>query len=256
MQSATTPEKLYNVCSHLKHQGAQGCLISGGCLPDGSVPLAPFAETIGRIKRQLGLTVLVHTGIIDTKTARALKQSGVDTALIDIIGSDETIREIYKLNLKIGDYARSLKALQDAKLAFVPHVIVGLHYGKLRGEKEALEMISDYEPSALVIIAFMPIHGTEMEKIEPPTPLSIARVILAARVAFPETPLVLGCMRPKGEHRTKTDILAIRAGVDAVAFPAEEAVDFARDQGYDTAFSSACCSQIYADLSNSAESEH
>lgn len=256
MHSATTPQKLYRLCSQLKLQGAQGCLMSGGCLPDGSVPLGPFAETIGRVKRELGLTVLVHTGMIDLQTAKALKRSGVDTALMDVIGSDDTIKEIYRLNMKVEDYADSLKALQDAKLAFVPHVIVGLHYGKLKGEREALEMIADYEPSALVIIAFMPIHGTEMEKIEPPTPLSIGRVILTARVAFPQTPLVLGCMRPKGEHRTKTDVLAIKAGVDAVAFPAEEAVEFARNQGVETVFSSFCCSQIYADLAKSADSEH
>jgi uncharacterized radical SAM superfamily protein len=256
MHPATTPEKLYNLCSHLKRQGAQGCLISGGCLPDGSVPLGRFAETIGKIKRELGLTVLVHTGIIDLQTARALKRSGVDTALIDVIGSEETIREVYNLDVKAGAYASSLKALHEARLASVPHVIVGLHYGKLKGEKEALEMISDCAPSALAIIAFMPIHGTEMGKTEPPTPLSIARVILAARAMFPRIPLVLGCMRPKGQHRTETDIFAIKAGVDAIAFPAEEAVEFAKNRGYEAVFSSLCCSQIYADLAGSADSEH
>jgi hypothetical protein len=65
---------------------------------------------------------------------------------------------------------------------------------------------------------------------------------------FPQTPLVLGCMRPKGKHRAKTDILAIKAGVNAIAFPAEEAIKFAEKQGYETAFSSFCCSQIYSDI--------
>jgi len=60
--------------------------------------------------------------------------------------------------------------------------------------------------------------------------------------------LVLGCMRPKSNHREETDILAVRAGVNAIAFPTEGAVKFAEDNGYGVTFSSLCCSQIYADI--------
>jgi hypothetical protein len=199
----------------------------------------------------LGLTVFVHTGIVDFATAKRLKNADVDAALIDIIGSDETIKEIYNLNVSVRDYEISLKALNNSSIIFVPHVIVGLHYGKLKGEFHALKMISQYEPSAIVIIAFMPIHGTEMANIKPPEPEKIAKVIAVARLMFPQTPLVLGCMRPKGRHRVKTDILAIKADVNAIAFPTEEATKFAENQGYAIAFSSLCCSQIYADIKTS-----
>lgn len=248
MYSATTPRKLFELCLQLKRKGTAGCLISGGCLHDGSVPLRKFISVIGKIKRELGLTIIVHTGIIDFDTAQVLGNAGVDTALIDIIGSDETIKEIYKLNATVKDYEDSLKALDDAGISFVPHVVVGLHYGKLKGELHALQMISRYQPSALVIIAFMPIHGTEMVEVPPPTPLDIAKVVVVARLMFPETALALGCMRPKGKHRTKTDILAIKAGVDAIAFPQEEAIRFAKEEEKDIAFSSVCCSQIYAEM--------
>jgi uncharacterized radical SAM superfamily protein len=248
MYPATSPEKLFELCEKLKRNNALGCLISGGCLPDGSVPLRKFVNTIGKIKRELGLTVLVHTGVIDFGTAEALKKVGIDSALIDIIGSDETIREIYNLNVTVEDYENSLKALRKAGIAFVPHVIVGLHYGKLKGELNALEIISKYTPSALVIIAFIPIYGTEMATIQPPKPLDIAKVITVARLMFPNTPIVLGCMRPKGKQRIETDVLAIKAGVNAIAFPTEEAIKFAKKQGYETVFSSMCCSQIYSDI--------
>jgi len=99
----------------------------------------------------------------------------------------------------------------------------------------------------LVIIAFMPIRGTEMEKVEPPKPTDIAKVTTAARLMFPRTPLALGCMRPKGKHRAETDTLAIKAGVNAIAFPAEEAIKFAEKNGYEMSFSSFCCSQMYLD---------
>jgi len=248
MYSATMSEKLFELCTRLRRKGASGCLISGGCLPDGSVPLRKFINVIGKIKRELGLAIIVHTGMIDFNTAERLRSAGVDAALIDVIGSDETIKEIYRLNTTVEAYEDSLRALHEAGIAFVPHVIVGLHYGKLKGELRALQMISKHKPSALVIIAFMPIHGTEMENVAPPKPMDIAKVIAAARLMFPQTPLALGCMRPKGKHRIKTDILAIKAGVNAIAFPTEEAIKTAERLGYKISFTSSCCSQVYVDF--------
>lgn len=248
MYSATTPEKLLVLCKQLKRKGALGCLISGGCLPDGSVPLGKFIDVIAKVKRELGLTVIVHTGIIDFNTTEKLRKAGVDAALIDVIGSDETIREIYRLNVTVKAYEDSLRALHEARVAFVPHVIVGLHYGKLKGELHALKIISKYQPSALVIIAFMPIRETEMEKVAPPKPTEIAKVIATARLMFPQTPIALGCMRPKGKHRIQTDILALKAGVNAIAFPTEEAIAFARKRRDEINFSSLCCSQIFTEM--------
>jgi uncharacterized radical SAM superfamily protein len=248
MYPVKSSEELFRLCVQLKESGAQGCLVSGGCLPNGSVPVGKFIDGIKKVKRDLGLTVLVHTGTISSSTAQALKEARVDSALIDIIGSNETIREICRLNVTVDDYANSLRALQESGIPFIPHVIVGLHYGRLKGELHALKMIRNYKPSALVTIAFMPIRGTEMEKVEPPSPSSVAKVIVVARSMFPTTPLVLGCMRPKGSHRIETDTLAIKAGVDAIAFPAEEAVRFAENQEMELSFSPLCCSQIYADL--------
>jgi uncharacterized radical SAM superfamily protein len=248
MYPAESPEELFRTCAELKKQGVNGCLISGGCLADGSVPFGQFASTIARVKNELGLTVLVHTGVTDEKSARALASANVDSALIDIVGSNKTIKEICKSDITVEDYERSLNALQDSNVALVPHVIVGLHFGRLEGEYQALEIIGKFHPSAIVIIAFMPIPGTEMQKVEPPSPYAISKVLATARTMFPQTPIALGCMRPKGKHRVETDILAIQSGVDAIAFPAEQAIEFARSNGRRPVFSSQCCSQVYADL--------
>jgi hypothetical protein len=105
------------------------------------------------------------------------------------------------------------------------------------------------------VIAFMPIHGTAMANAKPPQPAEIARVAATARLMFPETPLVLGCMRPKGKHRAETDVLALKAGVDAIAFPSEEAVKYAEAQGYAFSFSSYCCAQIYMDAASRSSSK-
>jgi len=247
MHPAFTPEKFFELCSNLKGEGAVGCLVSGGCLPDGSVPLDAFADALGRVKRELGLTVFVHTGVVNLETAAALKKAKVDAVLIDVIGSVETIKKALNLNVAPQDYLAALKSLEKSGLNFVPHVLVGLDEGELKGEFEALKIIAAAKPSALVIIAFMPIHGTAMEKTKPPTPECIAKVASMARLMFPETPLMLGCMRPKGASRPGTDVLALKAGVDAIAFPSEEAVKYVESRGWKTSFSSYCCAQMYLD---------
>jgi len=236
MIPATSPRDLVNLCAELKRKGAVGCLISGGCLPDGSVPLDRFVDSIAEVKRDMGLTIVVHTGVIDSSMAKRLKEASVDAALIDIIGSDETIREIYQLNVKVEDYDRSLRALHKSGISFVPHVLVGLHYGKLKGEFQALKMISKYSPSAVIIIALIPIHGTPMENVSSPKPEDIARMLATARLMMPHTPIALGCMRPHGKHKVKTDTLAVNAGVNAIAFPAEEAVQLAESLGLEVTF--------------------
>jgi uncharacterized radical SAM superfamily protein len=248
MYPATTPQRLYTLCKELKNRGAIGVLISGGCLQDGSVPLDRFIGVMAKVKKELSLIIAVHTGVISKESSQELKNAGVDAALIDIIGSDETIREIYHLDTEVGDYDQSLANLSNAGVPFVPHVLVGLHYGRLKGELQALKMIMKHNPSAVIVISFMPILGTKMERIQPPTSMDIGRVVLAARVMMPKTPLVLGCMRPKGKQRNETDTLAVKAGVNAIAFPAEAAISLAKQMGYHATFSSLCCSQIYADI--------
>ncbi len=255
MHPAETPEKLLGLAEKLKQQGALGCLVSGGCLPDGSVPFRGFVSAIEKIKRNLGLTVFVHTGIIDADVAVALKNAGVDVALIDIIGSNETIKKIGNFNVKVEAYSNSMSALSKAGLNFVPHVIVGLDDGKLKGELDALKMIAAFAPSAIVVIAFMPIHGTIMAKVKPPQPAEIAKVTAAARIMFPRTSLTIGCMRPKGKHRAETDILALKAGVDAIAFPSENAIKYAQTHGYELSFSPYCCAQIYLDIASRSSSK-
>ena len=247
MHPAPSPAKLFDLCSRLKEKGAVGCLISGGCLPNGSVPLRRFIGAIARIKRELGLTVVVHTGLIDGLTARRLKEAGVDAALIDVIGSDETIRDVYRLRRGVEDYKAALRALHDSGIPFVPHILVGLHYGRLLGELQALRMIAKYSPSAVIVIALIPIPGTRMEGVKPPSPLDVARVMAIARVMMPKTPLALGCMRPPGRHRVETDRLAIEVGVEGIAFPTEEAVELARSLGLRVSFSHLCCSQVFSE---------
>jgi uncharacterized radical SAM superfamily protein len=248
MVSATTPETLLALCQTIKATGGRGCLISGGCLPDGSVPLHQFLPTIKQIKEELGLTLVVHTGLVDDQVAKALADAQIDAALLDIIGSQDTIEDLYHLPVRVDAYEASLQALSKAGLPFVPHVLVGLHYGQLRGELTALEMIARHRPHGVVVIAFTPLPKTPMADVSPPSPEAVAWVLAKARLMMPDTPIALGCMRPKGSHRRQTDRLAVQAGVNAIAFPDAEAIKFAESLQLQLQFSPLCCAQISADF--------
>jgi len=251
MQPAISPQKLYTLGLKLKLAGVRGVLVSGGCLVDGSVPFDEFVGVLGQFKHELGLTVFVHTGIIGEQSAFLLKQAGADAALIDVLGSQKTIQTVFNTNttLTLQDYRVSLKSLHDAQLGVIPHVIVGLNEGKLEGEFNALKIIKEtLNPAALVIIAFMPLPGTDMAQTPPPHPIDIAKTVAVARTMFPHTPLALGCMRPKGKHRAQTDVLALKAGIDAIAFPSPEAIEYVKKNGYKTTLSSYCCAQLYQDF--------
>jgi hypothetical protein len=66
---------------------------------------------------------------------------------------------------------------------------------------------------------------------------------------MPDIPLLLGCARPRGQHKIETDILAIKAGVNGIAYPSEEVCDFARELGLGFEFHQQCCSlmwQVYS----------
>ena len=248
MIPAETPRKLVKTLREIKNQGAVGCLISGGCLPNGSVPIDRFVGAIAEAKR-LGLKVVVHTGLVKLETAERLREAGVDAVSIDIIGSEETAKEIYNLETSIQEYESSLEALSKVGIPFTPHILVGLHYGELKGELNALRIISKYEPSALIIIVFFPIKGTIMENVKPPPPTDVAKVLVQARFMLPKVPIVLGCARPKGKHRIQTDVLAVETGVNGIAFPEVKAIEKALELGLDVSFSPLCCSQIYMDIS-------
>ena len=241
MTIANSAARFQKAADHLVMSGAQGVLISGGCLEDGSVPLERFMDDIRRLKSQ-GLTVLVHTGLVKRPVARALKSAGVDQILLDIIGDDETIRQVYHLNKTTEAYRESLAILRQEGLRAVPHVIVGLHFGQLLGEFHALEMIRDEGCHQLVIVALMPLPGTKMADVPTVLAQDVGRVIASARIMMPTTPVSLGCAKPVGPEKPKMEIMAVDVGVQNIAYPLSETILYAKACGYTVQYHEKCCS--------------
>ena len=78
MIPATDPETLVRTCERLSEEGNIGVLVSGGSLPDGSLPWDGFIDAIARVKGTTDLRVTIHTGMIDEGTALRLHEAGVD----------------------------------------------------------------------------------------------------------------------------------------------------------------------------------
>ncbi|WP_448583263.1 radical SAM protein [Thermocrinis sp.] len=246
MIPATTPEELKKVGEELKAKGVDGILISGGSNKDGVVELYPFFEAIEYLKKELKLLTTCHVGLVDRELAKGLKDAGVDAVLIDIIGDDRTIAEVYKLPHKsTKDYEESLRLLKEYGHRIVPHVIIGLHYGKILGEQKAIDIISQFDPDGLVLVVVMPYYGkARFQLLPPPKAEECAEVILYARKKLPKTPVVIGCARPAGLERTKLDLYALYAGVNGITFPAEGILTHAKQIGLESVVSPNCCSTV------------
>lgn len=247
MIPAETPRRLQEVCRKLDDEGNIGVLLSGGSDAAGALPWSRFLESIAWVKNNTRLNVSIHTGLIDAATAAALKNAGVDDALIDVIGAPETLHQVYHLPESIGlaAMASSLSALAEANIPMTPHIVLGLHYGRMLGEMRALEMVAEHAISTLVVVVLNPMRGTPMSGVRPPDPEDIARFIAAARLRMPGVPIALSCTRPPGRHRVQTDLLALQAGINRIAMPSESAVKKAREMGLHVEFHHTCCSQSF-----------
>ncbi|MBI4963431.1 MAG: radical SAM protein [Desulfomonile tiedjei] len=223
-------------------RGDFGLLVTGGCDEQGRLPWKGFLQAIRLLKARTDLTITVHSGQVDSETAAALKESGVDQALVDVIGDDATAREVYHLAGGVRSIQETLDALAAAELEIVPHVLYGLYYGKERGEQAALEILKQYPLNKYVVVVVVPKKGTPMSDISVPSPSRVAAFLAEARLKLPNLKASLGCARPRGHYGRALDVLAVKAGVNSLALPSDRALEEAQVRGLDVVYKETCCS--------------
>lgn len=242
MAHAPDPASLLRIGSEAAARQDHGLLITGGCDTIGRLPWKEFLPAIQELKAKTNLIITVHAGQTDVQTARALKDAGVDQALVDLIADDATAKEVYHLSEGTVTVRRTMESLSQAGLEIVPHVIFGIHYGREKGEPAALHMLKDYPLNKYVVVVLMPTRGTPMAGVSPPSPERVARFIGMARLELPDLLASLGCARPRGTYRRRLDLLAVRAGINALALPSDSALEEARNRGLEVIRVDACCS--------------
>jgi uncharacterized radical SAM superfamily protein len=199
--------------------------------------------TIQRIKRETNLIIKLHTGLVDKTLAESIVHAGVDIASIEVVGDTSSIHDIFSLDATPHTYQQSLLALHTAGMPFiVPHVCIGLNYGKLQGEIAALQLIKkSCSPSTIVFIVFRPTKGTPLAHTPPPTKEDVHAVISTAKTMFPGTDLALGCIRPRARYRTEIEHAAVDAGVTRMELPSKSTLELVKQQGYHVKTIDTCC---------------
>ena len=243
MIPATRPEILEQKVRHLiETENLQGFLLSGGSDKRNEVRYGRFYPVIEKLKREFPfLRIAIHTALTDEQGARDMESAGVDIAMLDVIGAQETIRDVYHLDRPVDDFEATLEAICATSMQVSPHIVIGLHYGEILGEENALDIIARHPTHALVLVVIMPFYA-KPGTFRTPDTTEVGRFFLSARERLPDRQVLLGCARPPGMHKRVTDAYAVMAGLDGIAFPADGAVAVANTIGRPFHQAHACCS--------------
>ncbi len=243
MIPATNPTMLDQKVRHLiDTQELNGFLLSGGSNKRNEINYTRYLPIVEQLKKDFpDLRIAVHSALMKEPQAKAMEAAGVDTVMMDVIGAQETIKEVYKLDRPVADFEETLAALCSTSMEVTPHIVIGLHYGQILGEANALDIVSRYPVTALVLVVIMPFYARPGTFVTPGT-TDVGKIFFEARERIPDRQVLLGCARPPGMHKRVTDAYAIMAGLDGIAFPADGAVSVAHSIGRSFEQAHSCCS--------------
>ena len=243
MIPARSPEDLWRAVNGIVEQGAGGMLLTGGSNHRNEVEYDRYYATIRRIKDEFPhFRIAMHTALVDDAIAGRMADAGIDAAMMDVIGAQDTITQVYHLRRTVDDFERALEALTATSMKVVPHIVVGLHYGQLLGEWNALEIVARHKPSALVLVVVMPTYASELRPFATPDPHEVGQFFGDARTILADVPLLLGCARPAGSVKSLIDAYAVMAGVDGMAHQSDGMVELAARLDRSVRVTPACCS--------------
>jgi len=245
MIPAADPETFSDVVDQLRLKGAHGILVSGGANFDGEVPLERFIPSLKVLKeKNPQFKVIVHTGLIRREIAEKLKEAAVDQILIDVIGDEDTIQEVYHLDKGVQDYEETLWMLKEMGHRLAPHIIIGHHFGEIRGEWRALEMVTHVAVETIVLVILKNLLPDGENHFKVPNPEEISKISAIARILNPNIPIRMGCVRPAHPWKAAMERGAIDSGINTIAYPLQGTMEYAKEIGLDTKFVQMCCSLI------------
>ncbi len=233
-----TPEALIDFAR--KNEGEiNGFLLSGGSTPDGKVPLQRFTKAVRWITENTDLIVNIHTGIIDREDIEYLEDMRPHHISFDVVGATETVREVLGTNRTAEDYLHALEVLDESSLNYSPHIIAGLHFGKILGEYTALKKIASLKRySNLVLIVLIPTKGTPMENVNLDVP-AITEFFKYMLDTIPPEKVVLGCMRPRS--LLELEGICIEANCKGIVLPSLKSMKRIKDRGIKIIRKEMCC---------------
>jgi uncharacterized radical SAM superfamily protein len=232
------PPALLELARELSKEGANGFLLSGGCDREGKVPIGPYLDTIAEVKKETGLLINVHTGLLGRGEAEAIAKVSPDCCSVDIVQEEKAIRDILHLDVGRDAYRETLANLfSSGAKHVVPHICVGLSETP-EGERAALRLVQDFEIESLVVLVFLSTKGTPVENSPP---VDDDRVVGFVEEAVDRLGcrVLLGCMRPRGNWELEAK--CIESGLAGIAVSSRRTMNWAKDRGLDLEVREVCC---------------
>jgi uncharacterized radical SAM superfamily protein len=243
MHKATTPDELYGSIRTFCENGSCGFLLSAGSRKTGETIIGPeFDDMIKKIKAEFDVYIGIHVGYISRERVGDFKQLGVDSLLIDVIGCEKTLKDVYHVNRPLSVIDDTLSYIFDQKIDVIPHICIGLHYGQIIGEYDAVDMLSKYPVKYVTYVILQPTPGTPMANVNPPTQEEVTRVLSYSRLRLPKALTSLGCIRPIGRYGEIMEEMAIKAGCNRIAgISSEKTLETCQHFGLQYNMASHCC---------------
>ena len=238
MHHASTPQKFYSLAEKLWRRGAKGLLVSGGFDKNGRLPIDSFLPVIKKVKEDFDFVISVHSGLVDRKVIIEMRKAGIDVVDYELIVDDFVIKNVMNLEKRSSlDFLETLKILHEEGPPYIAvHIPIGLNYGIVKSEYEALEKLLEFDPYIIVFLVLMPTRGTPMENVKPPSIEEVVKLIEYARSLY-SGEIVLGCMRPPSYKFTLDKVLIEENIVDRIALPAWSILE-----KFNLKIVNACCS--------------
>jgi len=236
MEHIDTPEKLYWYARQVKKNGGIGLLISGGFTKDGKLPYRAFLPSIKRIKKELGLILSIHSGLISREEAAELRDAGIDIVDYEIILDKQTIRDVLNLRRSPDDFIKTYEHLLEEGPPYIaPHILVGAKHGVISWEYHAVRLLSQYKPYIIVFLALIPTRNTPMYGTPMPSPEKFMDLLKYARRY--QWIISIGCMRPRSFKTIVDPVIIDKELADRIVLPRKEYITM-----YDLKIVNSCCS--------------
>jgi hypothetical protein len=211
-------------------------LVSGGSNKDGSLNIPSFSKILLDLPDRL--TCNIHPGFQSPENLLFLKNRKTVVSF-DLPVNNKVINKIFKLPYTQKNY---LELYLEYKKHFltIPHINLGLVTNAENDEKALIDFLAVHQPAKTVFILFRPTPGTEMAHQKPPDIKSAIKVITHARKQL-KGKILVGCMRPSGNHRKNFDILAWLAGVRHFVMPDKALVNILKANNAEIIKHTECC---------------
>lgn len=158
-----------------------------GCL--GPDPPEFLFEYLSALKKATDIEVYALFTTLSRRSLELLKQIGVDGYYCSIESPNRTI---FKQVRSHNDYEARIQSIREAKglgLKVWSGFVVGLGE-ELADIARGIELLKELKVDAVQINPLLPSPFTEMEAMNPPSPLRVAKAMAATRMLMPQVDLI------------------------------------------------------------------